>query len=217
MITFLNCLKCFKGALFVINNTPKNSFLTKGDWQALLLVLPALVFLKPAEKSSITKELKYISSVLKGYHHTINFELNLTEACLSAASDLWNTSGAPSTVPHPSENEIIKGISAQESLNESNLKAYTDIFERLITAVVEADLNWRHRQLAMEFMCALIHPNYPLPVSVVTYFLQALIDDSLEQRKLGYAVIMQCLRQHKRINRKVFIVCALNIDFLFDT
>lgn len=131
-------------------------------------------------------------------YHSINFESNLTESCLAAASNLWNTSGVQLTSPHPSQNEIQMGLVKQKMLNESNLKAYYEIFNNLTTAISEKNLNSRHRAMAMQFIDALTHFDYLLPVSTVTHFLQALISDSLRERKLAWSVISKCLKQLKQ-------------------
>lgn len=200
-----------QGVLFLINNTPKNSYLTKGDWQVSMNILPALVLLVPSDKTSINDELGYVCTVLRGHHHTlVNFDLNLPKSCLSAASALWNTSGVHSTVPHPSDMEIKKGIRAQESVNEANLKCYNDLFERLSNAVTEFYLHWKRRLLAMEFISSVMHPDHKVPATIVAYLLRATISDSIKERKIGRSGIMQCLRQHRVVYRMVMIFYAGN-------
>lgn len=158
---------------------------------------------KPSEKPSIINQLQNITKVIPTSYHAISFELNLSDSCLAAASNLWDSSGVKLTLTKPSKNEIENGLSTLKYLNDSKLKAYNDIFEKLSIAMTEKNLNSRHRAMAMQFIDALTHKDYPLPKSVVTHFLHALISDSLRERKLAWSVISKCLKQLKRKCTKV--------------
>lgn len=192
-----------QGVLYTITGDPKNACLKNGDWEVLSNILPALVLSKPSEKPSIINQLQYIIKMIPVSYYSINFELNLLDSCLTSASSLWNTAGIQLTFPKPTENEIEKGILRQKSSNESKLKAYNNIFDQLSIAISKKNLNSRHRAMAMQFMDALIHPNYLLPTLAVKHFLQALISDSLRERKLAWSVISKCLKQLKRKCTKV--------------
>jgi len=122
--------------------------------------------------------------------------------CLTAAQALWKHFPQP-VLLQPDQNEIEEGAWNLKQLNQSNLKAYSDLLDELLRCILEECLHWRHRLMAMTFIRDLVHPNQVYSAKLVRYFLQALIHDSLQERKIATRVVTFMLKQQKRKHLKV--------------
>lgn len=90
-----------------------------------------------------------------------------------------------------------------EQVNRSNLAAYHDLLDELLRCILEESLHWRHRLMTMTFIRDLVHPNQTYSAKLVRYFLQVLIHDSLEERKIATRIVTFMLKQQKRKHPKV--------------
>ena len=133
---------------------------------------------------------------------TVNIKLNVPDGCVSAASKLWNT-GVQPAFPPPAENEVQMGVEHLQKKGDDNLKSYNDTLNKLMNTLLKENLHWRHTLMAMNFIKALIHPEHLIPTPIVRYFLDALINESIDQRKLAWGVTLQILNKLKRKHRKV--------------
>lgn len=188
--------------MYLILQSQARSLITKGDWQVLSDLLPALVLSKPSEKPSVIRQQDFIVMTITKNFMTTNIDLEVPESCVSVASELWNIGMRP-TSQRPSQNEIQKGVESLRELGETNLKTYNDIMVKLIQPILEKNLHWRHRHMAMQFITALVHPDHAFPTPVVRYFINALIHDSLDERKTAWTMTMYILKQLKRKHPKV--------------
>lgn len=132
--------------------------------------------------------------------NTVEFEI--PDRCLKTACALWENSPEP-TLPQPNEIEIQKGAQNLKQLIESRLATYSNLLDELLRCILEESLHWRHKLMAMNFIRDLVHPNQIYSAKIVRYFLQALIHDSLEERKIAIKIVVYMLKQQKRKHPKV--------------
>lgn len=176
--------------------------ITQGDLNILTSLWPAIVLSKPSEKLSVIRLKQNIVETISKYFSVNTLEPDISDACLTAARTLWKHL-PQSVLPPPDQNEIEEGARNLEQLNRSNLAAYSELLDELLRCILEESLHWRHRLMAMTFIRDLVHPDQAYSAKLVRYFLQALIHDSLDERKIATRIVTYMLKQQKRKHSKV--------------
>lgn len=197
-----------QGVLYMLFGPQHNPIITIPDWNMLKSLWPAIIKSKTSEKLSVIRLKENIVNTVSKYFPTITIELEVPDDCLTAARVLWEHVPRPA-LPQPDESAIREGAQNLKRFSESNVMAYNDLLDELIRCILEESLHWRHRLMAMSFIRDLIHPDHVYSVKIVRYFLQALVHDSLEERKIAIKVMANILGQQKRKHSKVR--CATNI------
>lgn len=197
----MNCTKQ-QGVLYILFGDNANSIFVKEDWDLLKTLWPAVVLSKPSEKVSLRRLKELLIQIISINFATCTIELEVPDRCLTVARALWEHSPQP-MLPQPDENMIQTGVENLKKLNESNITAYNSLLDELLRCISEKCLHWRHRLMAMGFIRDMIHPDHHYPAQVVRYFLQALIHDSVEERKIATKVVAYMLQQQKRKHSKV--------------
>lgn len=105
----------------------------------------------------------------------------------------------------PSDEEIQQGIKNLKEWGDANSEIYNGILKTLLHALLEKNLHWRNRAMAMNFIYALVHPEEVLSPEIVHFFLESLINESIEERKIALRVLMYVFKQLKREHPKVTI------------
>lgn len=204
----------FQGILYLLVHNPSNPLIAKKNWQLLENLWPAVILSQPSEKPSVIRLKDYLIDLVAKNFLTTNIFLEVPDNCTKVAAILWDHGIKPSS-PLPLEEEIKNGVVELKMKGEANYKSYNGIIEKLLNAILEKNLHWRHKQMAMNLMCALIHPDHVFPPKVIRYFLQSLIHDSIEERKIAVRVIGCVLKQLKRKHKKVFYKKSLTIFYFF--
>lgn len=174
----------------------------KHDWNTLRALWSALVLSKPSEELSIIHLKKDLVTFINNQFSTVAITYEMPNKCLQIAADLWKTYPRPS-LPQPTEDEIIEGLKIMQTFNKSNLASYKGLVTDLLSALVETNLHWRHRLMALNFIRHLVHPEQIYPPDVVRYFVGTLIHDSLSERNIAFRVVTCMLQQQKREHPKV--------------
>ncbi|KAL6256285.1 hypothetical protein P5V15_012401 [Pogonomyrmex californicus] len=199
----------YKGALYMILGSQNITLITVDDFNTVASLLSAIVLSKPSEKLSVIRLKQNITDFMSKCFYLNLLEAEISETCLEAACALWKLAPQP-TLPQPNENEIQEGAENLKQLRQSNLATYTHLLDELLRCILEESLHWRHRLMAMVFIRNLVHPNHAYSVKLVRYFLQALIHDSLSERKIAIRIVTFILKQQKRKHPKITIdVCSL--------
>ncbi|XP_012226473.1 proteasome activator complex subunit 4B-like [Linepithema humile] len=193
----------YKGVLYLLLGS-ESSVITKVDLNILRSLWPAIVLSKPSEKLSVIRLKEEIVLAVNKHFYTSMIKFEMPDSCLTAARALWKHFPQPS-LPQPDENEMQKGVQNLRKMNESNLTAYTGLQDELLRCILEESLHWRHKLMAMGFIRDLVHPDQAYSAQVVRYFLQTLIHDSLEERKIAIRVVIFMLKQQKRKHPKVTV------------
>lgn len=141
-----------------------------------------------------------MQSICKTYKFTIIPKV--PDECVSVAAKLWDTSPKPS-LPMPTEEEVQVGAQQLEQLGRDNLALYNGLLEELLKALLENNLHWRQRLIAMNLILGYAHPDQQYPPRIIRYFLESLIHDSLVERKIAVQAVMYILKQNKRPHPKV--------------
>ncbi|KAM0724588.1 Proteasome activator complex subunit 4B [Formica fusca] len=200
----------YKGVLYMLLGPQHGPIITERDWSILKSLWPAIVLSKPSEKLSVIRLKENIVNIISKCFYMNTIELQIPDRCLIAARTLWKNFPQP-TLPQPNEIETQKGAQNLKQLSESNLMAYTGLLDELLRCILEESLHWRHKLMAMSFIRDLVHPNQIYSAKIVRYFLQALIHDSLEERKIAIKIVVFMLKQQKRTHPKVTVdICNLS-------
>ncbi|KZC11232.1 Proteasome activator complex subunit 4 [Dufourea novaeangliae] len=194
----------YKGVLYILFGPQEEPIIMKSDWKMLRSLWPAIVLSKTSEKLSVVRLKENLVETINKRFLKITIKFEVPETCLAIASKLWTTEPRPN-LPKPTENEIGEGLKASKELEQSNLDAYNGLVDELLNALLEKNLHWRHRLMAMNFIRDLVYPTQTYPVKVVRYFLGALIHDSLQERKIAIKVVVYILKQLKRKHPKILI------------
>jgi len=165
---------------------------------------PAIVLSKPSEKLSVIRLKQNIVDTISKYFCLNTLELEISDTCLKAAPALWEQFPQPA-LSQPDQNEIEESARNLKQLNQSNLMAYHNLLDELLRCILEESLHWRHKLMAMTFIRDLVHPVQAYSAKFVRYFLQVLIHDSLEERKIAIRILTFMLKQQKRKHLKVYI------------
>ncbi|XP_011068182.1 PREDICTED: proteasome activator complex subunit 4B-like [Acromyrmex echinatior] len=194
----------YKGVLYILLGPQHAPIITQGDLDILTSLWPAIVLSKPSEKLSVIRLKQNIVDTISKYFCLNTLELEISDTCLTAAQALWKHFPQPALL-QPDQNEIEEGAWNLKQLNQSNLKAYSNLLDELLRCILEESLHWRHRLMAMTFIRDLVHPNQVYSAKLVRYFLQALIHDSLQERKIATRVVTFMLKQQKRKHLKITV------------
>ncbi|KAL0124071.1 hypothetical protein PUN28_006100 [Cardiocondyla obscurior] len=196
----------YKGALYILLLGPQQHapLITQADLNVVTTLWPAIVLSKPSEKLSVIRLKQNIVDSITKYFRLCTLNLEISDACLTTARALWNNLPQPA-LSCPDQNEIQEGARNLDQLNRSNQAAYKDLLDELLRCILEESLHWRHRLMAMTFIKDLVHPDQIYSARLVRYFLQALIHDSLEERKIATRIVTFMLKQQKRKHLKITI------------
>ncbi|XP_071649143.1 proteasome activator complex subunit 4B [Temnothorax longispinosus] len=194
----------YKGVLYILLGPQPAPIITQGDLNIVTSLWPAIVLSKPSEKLSVIRLKQNIVDTIGKYLFMNALVLEISDACLTTARALWKHLPR-AALPEPDQKEIEMGRRNLEQLNRSNLAAYNDLLDELLRCILEESLHWRHRVMAMTFIRDLVHPDQTYSAKLVRYFLQALIHDSLEERKIATRVVTFMLKQQKRKHSKVTV------------
>lgn len=181
----------------------QESLLVKQDWEYIRSLWPALVLSKPSEKLSVIRLKDIILDSTVEFFHTMNIKLEIPDSVLMVAANLWKgditrQSGAP-----PSKEEIARGLEQLREIGENNLKTYNEILDILLHALLEKNLHWRHRLLAMNFIFTVMHAEQAVPAKIVRFFLSTLISESIDDRDMSLRIMMLVFKQLKKKHIKV--------------
>ncbi|XP_049827617.1 proteasome activator complex subunit 4-like [Schistocerca gregaria] len=194
----------FKGALYVLLGPKQNPLVTRHDWTMLNSLWPAIVLAKPSEKASVINLLDNLVETVHKHFPTITINLEIPDTCLASARKLWNSSPLPSVDPI-SDTEVELGLQKLHENSKYNLEQYLSLLNALMDALEQGNLHWRYHIMALSFVRDLVHPDLAYPPRVVKYFLNTLIHDSLEVRKIAIRGTVFLLKQQKRPHKKIVI------------
>ncbi|XP_015120172.1 proteasome activator complex subunit 4 [Diachasma alloeum] len=192
-----------KGLLYLLLGPRSSALVATRDWGFLRNLWPALVTSKPSEKMSVIRLKNSITDTVYRGFHNVAIKLNVPESCVEIAVELWDSSPRPS-VPQPEDEEIQVGLEEMRQLERENIDNYEGLVEAIVSAI-EDNCHWRQRAMGMKLLRELAHPERDYPPRVINYFLNALLHDSLEERKIAIPTVVTILRQLKREHKKILI------------
>ncbi|XP_074105098.1 proteasome activator complex subunit 4 [Cotesia typhae] len=192
-----------KGLHYLLLGPRPNSLLITRNWSILRSLWPALVTAQLSEKMSIIRLKGAMQNIVSSGLSTIALKLELPDGCVKTAGELWNYTPKPSVI-RPGETEINEGFIELRKQEAENIDNYDNLICDLLKAI-QSNCHWRQRTMGMRLITDLAHLDRPFPLEVINFFLNSLIHDSLEERKIAASVIACILRQQKRERVKVII------------
>uniref|UniRef100_A0A8D8S251 Proteasome activator complex subunit 4 n=1 Tax=Cacopsylla melanoneura TaxID=428564 RepID=A0A8D8S251_9HEMI len=193
----------FKGTLNVLLGPKRYPLIIRHNWGILNQLWGTLVRTIPSEKLSIVKLVETIRDVVHKQFPTITLELKVPSSCIQAAQSLLNGKSLPHpSLPTPTDSEREEGSATLSATGSSNNQLYDTLLESLCSAVTSENLHWRFKLLTFCLLRDLVHIDRDYPTSVVQLFLQTLISDSLEIRKIALRCTLFILKQQKRLHPK---------------
>ncbi|XP_046617317.1 proteasome activator complex subunit 4-like [Neodiprion virginianus] len=196
--------EAFKGVLYILLGPKQAPIITKRNWILLNTLWPALVLSKPSEKLSVIRLKEKLADTVRKLFPTISIEIEIPSRCIEAAKLLWDNYPKPSLL-QPTEIEIEKGVESLKNLGKINVEYYNSLLDKLLKAIIEQSLHWRHRLMAISLIRDLVHPDQIYPAKIVRFFLSSLIHESLEERKIAIKAMLFIFKQQKRKHPKVTI------------
>uniref|UniRef100_A0A0C9QKU2 PSME4 protein n=1 Tax=Fopius arisanus TaxID=64838 RepID=A0A0C9QKU2_9HYME len=192
-----------KGLLYLLLGPREGALVNTRDWSFLRSLWPALVKSKPSEKQSIIKLKKSVTDTIFSGFQNFSIKLNVPEKCVELALEMWESSPRPS-IPRPTEGQIQVGLEELKQLETKNIENYEGLMDAIVSAI-EHNCHWRQRSMGMKILRDLAHSERNYTLRAINYFLNALLHDSLEERKIAIPTMVTILRQLKRKHKKIEI------------
>ncbi|KAF7991064.1 hypothetical protein HCN44_002626 [Aphidius gifuensis] len=192
-----------KGLLYLLAGPRPNALIVPRSWEFLKNIWPALVLSKPSEKPSVIRLKNNLTETISRYMPTIGIKLFLTDKSINIASELWMTYPKP-LLTMPNIDDINNGKIELLKLEKINETYYDELMDSILTGI-QTNCHWRQRSMGMRLLRDLAHPDRNYPIKVVNYFLNALINDTLQERKIAILTVSSIMQQLKRKHNKITI------------
>ncbi|KAF7990670.1 hypothetical protein HCN44_000475 [Aphidius gifuensis] len=192
-----------KGLLYLLAGPRPNALIVPRSWEFLKNIWPALVLSKPSEKPSVIRLKNNLTETISRYMPTIGIKLFLTDKSINIASELWMTYPKP-LLTMPNIDDINNGKIELLKLEKINETYYDELIDSILTGI-QTNCHWRQRSMGMRLLRDLAHPDRNYPIKVVNYFLNALINDTLQERKIAILTVSSIMQQLKRKHNKITI------------
>ncbi|CAF4019942.1 unnamed protein product [Adineta steineri] len=173
-----------KGCLYLLlgNN---NFFLpTKYSWTIKEKLWPLIAHMTHTKKTSTQKLIEDIYKKISKQFATDIIIQNTNEKSICAAKTLWRSLEA---------NEMQK----IEEYNQNNIESYNRLMETLSLLLKDSSLTWKEQEITLSLLCDLRQNRVPMPLSCIETFLDCLIHDHVEIRKLAIIGIISLCRLQK--------------------
>lgn len=191
----------FKGALYMIGTNRKLRLILRRDWECVEKLWIAMLKTQLSEKLSILRLTDTIIDAIYNEFQTLATEITVSDKIASMGyamiCDKHLVSDETTCLAAGEQKMIAK--------NTFNREKYLSILQQIFDHVNKNSLHWRYNLMAGSMIHNLVHPLTDYPPEVTKHFVQNLIHDSIEERKLAIKIIDNVLKQQKRehIKRKV--------------
>lgn len=193
----------FKGSLYLLLSPPVTSTIVH-DWEQMRKVFIPLIQADHSEKESILNLISRLHNTIQKSYDTFAITFEVPEYCIPAAVAL-------SGKPLPPE-ELAEGAERLKRINKQNLESYESLINNIVTVTEgKQDLTqWRFTEVSMKLLAMLIRHDTLYPCKGVQLFVNSLIHDALNIRKVSIFAVTLLLQQLKRPQVKV----PINIEKL---
>ncbi|KAF5303620.1 hypothetical protein FQA39_LY09867 [Lamprigera yunnana] len=192
----------FKGCLYVLLGGKTSPIMTKHHWDIIRELWPLVVRSKISEKPSIVNLMSALTEVIHSFP-TISIKSEMPDNCLTAAYALANND--PQISLESFQSYIDAGPKMLEEENRKKILCYNETIDSLLNACLYDNLHWRYYSMALFFIKCLVHPDVKYNTKVIKFFMGALINDSLQVRKIAMRVLLYILIQNKQKYKKITI------------
>ncbi|CAF3512541.1 unnamed protein product, partial [Rotaria sordida] len=165
-----------KGCLYILLGNDSIFIPTKHSWTLLEKLWPSLTRTIHATKISTQKLLDRIMEKIGKQFDTPAIIEDTNDISIKAAIELWR----------PLEtHELISRDQMREERNQANIRSYNNLMETLNSLFYNQPLTWRQQEMAMAFIWLLLQKRIPVPSSCIRTFVDFLVHDNVELRKIA--------------------------------
>ncbi|CAF4971511.1 unnamed protein product, partial [Rotaria sp. Silwood1] len=165
-----------KGCLYILLGNDSIFIPTKHSWTLLEKLWPSLTRTMHATKISTQKLLDRIMEKIGKQFDTPAIIEDINDESVKAAIELWR----------PLEtNELISRDQMREARNQANIQSYNNLMETLNSLFYNHSLTWRQQEMAMAFIWLLLQKSVSIPLSCIRTFVDFLVHDNIELRKIA--------------------------------
>ncbi len=208
----------FKGTLYLLYGSAKQSIALSTEWKTVLAVWPALVAVNNAEKPKIARLFDvWFLPLFTDHFQTMTIERGLLSPRLMSAKagvgeegekSLWKVA-QDSGWAVPTAEQVAR-IEAEIALDNSlNLELYNELVGKLLATLEggeKGSLHWRFYILGCTLLDLLIRADQPLPPAAIRFFLDNLTNELISIRWLATVAIKKILFLAKPIKEVVTVL-----------
>ncbi|CAF4504295.1 unnamed protein product, partial [Rotaria socialis] len=165
-----------KGCLYILLGNESIFIPTKHSWTLLEKLWPTLARTMHATKISTQKLLDRIMEKIGKQFDTPAIVEDTNDLSIKAAIELWRPL---------EEHELISREQMREKRNQANIQSYNNLMETLNSLFYNQLLTWRQQEMAMAFIWLLLQKRVPIPSSCIRTFVDFLVHDNVELRKIS--------------------------------
>ncbi|CAF0928107.1 unnamed protein product [Adineta steineri] len=173
-----------KGCLYLLLGDDSFFLPTKYSWTIKEKLWPLIAHMNHTKKTSTQKLIEDIYKKICKQFATDIIIQNTNEKSICAAKTLWRSLEA---------NEMQK----IEEYNQNNIQSYNRLMETLSLLLKDSSLTWKEQEITLSLLCNLRQNRVPMPLSCIETFLDCLIHDHIEIRKLAIKAIVSLCRLQK--------------------
>lgn len=192
----------FKGTLFVMAGQRRIKPILKNDWVELRKLWLGLLTTKLSEKPSIVALMDYLTDVINQELTTITINIQIPDSLIEHGLELI---GTDATRLRPTATEIAEGLKNLERRGVEKMKIYTELLDSIVDTVSREGTHWRHHYIGSSMIYNLDHPQTVCNRKITKYFLDNLIHDSIDERKIAIQMILFVMKHEKREHPKLVV------------
>ncbi|CAF0736207.1 unnamed protein product [Didymodactylos carnosus] len=164
-----------KGCLYVLLGNHSFFMPTKHSWSMIEKLWPALARVT-VKKPTAQRLIDHINETIGKQFDTQSLIEDTNDESIKAAEKIWR----PLT-----GKELEQRNEIRQKRNDDNVKAYTNLMENLNSLLTGDQLTWRQQEMTMSFMWLLLQRRVPLPLPCIKTFVDLLVHDNVELRKIA--------------------------------
>ncbi|CAF2908164.1 unnamed protein product, partial [Rotaria sp. Silwood2] len=165
-----------KGCLYILLGNDSIFIPTKHSWTLLEKLWPSLTRTMHATKISTQKLLDRIMEKIGKQFDSPAIIEDTNDISIKTAIELWK----------PLEtNELVSRDQMREERNQANIQSYNNLMETLNSLFYNHLLTWRQQEMAMAFIWLLLQNRVPIPPPCIRTFVDFLVHDNIELRKIA--------------------------------
>ncbi|CAF2738132.1 unnamed protein product [Rotaria sp. Silwood2] len=177
-----------QGCLYILLGNDSFFLLKNITWAKMEKLWPLIPSINHTEKLTIQNLIQQISRKIKKEFITKGIIQNTNEESIRTAVALWR----------PLEsNEIQAGYQVHEEQYRINIESYNNLMEKLYLFLIRNTVTWKQQQIAMLLMTYAFEKHIPILNCCIQTFVNLLIHDNIEFRKLAVNIIAGVCRLQK--------------------
>ncbi|CAF4314779.1 unnamed protein product [Rotaria socialis] len=165
-----------KGCLYILLGNHSFFLPTKHSWSMIERLWPAMARTTHAKKPTTQRLMDHINETIGKQFDTQALVEDTNDVSRKAAVDIWKPLDP---VDLESRDQI------RQQRNEENVQSYNNLMETLNSLLRGDSLTWRQQETTMSLMWLLLQKRVPIPSSCIRTFVDFLVHDNVELRKIS--------------------------------